>query len=129
MARRFWETGIQPQQLVSSPANRALTTAQGFAAQLGFSKNDIVEDEDHYHASSSALKTSIRHFDDEYDCIMIFGHNPGLTYLINELSDFSLDNLPTCGVCGIEFNVDSWSQVKSGTGRKFYYDFPKSNQF
>lgn len=126
MAQRFAETGIRPQQIISSPANRALTTAKGFASQLGFSAQDIVEDEDHYHASSGELRSLIRNFDDEFDCIMIFGHNPGLTYLINELSDFRLDNLPTCGICGIDFPIDSWSQVKKGSGKKFHYDFPKS---
>ena len=126
MAKRFLALSIQPDQLISSPANRALTTAQGFAAQLGINKQDIVEDENHYHASSSNLRALIQRFDDNFDTIMIFGHNPGLTYLINELSDFQLDNLPTCGICGIEFNVSSWDEVKRGTGKKFYYDFPKN---
>lgn len=126
MAKRFFKARIQPQQLISSPANRALTTAKEFAKQLGFAKEEIHEDENHYHASSGELRSLIRDFDDEFDCIMIFGHNPGLTYLINELSDFRLDNLPTCGICGIEFPIESWSQVKKGSGKKFYYDFPKS---
>ena len=126
MAKRFRESGIDVQQMISSPANRALSTAREFARELGFAKEEIVEDEDHYHASSSALRSLIRAFDNEFNTIMIFGHNPGLTYLINELSDFRLDNLPTCGVCGIEFPIDSWKQVEKGSGRKFYYDFPKN---
>jgi len=126
MAKRFLEAGINIQQLISSPANRALSTAREFARELGFAKEEIIEDENHYHASSSALRSMVRHFDNEFDSIMIFGHNPGLTYLINELSDFRLDNLPTCGVCGIEFPVNSWKQIEKRSGKKFYYDFPKS---
>ncbi|HEY9117087.1 MAG TPA: histidine phosphatase family protein [Roseivirga sp.] len=126
MAQRFQSLGIIPDLIISSPANRALTTAQGFAQILGVSSKEIVLDEDHYHASSDTLRSLIREFPNEHECIMIFGHNPGLTYLINELSDLKLDNLPTCGVCGIEFQIDNWKVVKKGSGRKFYYDFPKN---
>lgn len=126
MAQRLAKTSLKPQLLVSSPANRALTTAKGFASQLGFSSGEIIQNKEHYHASSRELRALIREFDDRYDFIMMFGHNPGLTYLINELSGVQLDNLPTCAICGIEFEIDSWQEVKRGTGKKFYYDFPKS---
>lgn len=126
MAQRFQRSGIRPDLIITSPANRALTTAQGFAQTLSIPKEAIVLDEDHYHGSSDTLRTLIRASPDEHDCIMIFGHNPGLTFLINELSDLRLDNLPTCGVCGIEFQLNRWKDVKKGTGKKFYYDFPKN---
>ncbi len=129
MAERVNQHSFNPQLLISSPANRAIATAKGFAKALGIPDADIIQDENHYHASSERLRSIIKKFDNEFDRIMIFGHNPGLTYLINELSGFRLDNLPTCGVCGIEFKVDSWADVKKGIGRKFFYDFPKSNQF
>lgn len=128
MARRFWETAIEPQQLISSPATRALTTAHGFADQLGIKQENVIEDERYYHASSRELQSLIHQVNDELDCIMIFGHNPGLTDLINDLSGFELDNLPTCAICGIDFPVDSWSKARPGTGKKFYYDFPKSKK-
>lgn len=126
MALRFLSLGIRPDLIIASPANRALTTAQGFAEILAIPKHEILLDTDHYHASSDTLRALIRDFPDKHNCIMIFGHNPGLTYLINELSDLRLDNLPTCGVCGIEFQLNRWKDVKKGTGKKFYYDFPKN---
>ena len=126
MATRIKKLGLKPELMISSPANRAITTARGFASVLGYPESHIVEDKQHYHASSQELRQLIRNFSDNYGVIMLFGHNPGLTYLINELSDFRLDNLPTCGICGIDFFIDSWSQAKRGTGKKFYYDFPKN---
>jgi len=126
MADRFAQTHFQPDLLVSSPANRALTTASGHADALGLKPHKIVQDQRHYHASSNDLISLIQNFEDRYECVMIFGHNPGLTYLINDLSGFDLDNLPTCAICGIELNVSSWSDLSNGSGRKFYYDFPKS---
>ena len=128
MANRFLKLKIKPDLLISSPANRALTTAKGHAQAMGISMDQIVQDERHYHASSQELRELIQEVNDEHECIMIFGHNPGLTYLINELCNFNLDNLPTCAICGIEFNISSWSYVSKGLGEKFYYDFPKAQQ-
>lgn len=128
MASRFESTGYSVDQLVSSPAVRAFSTAKGFAAKLGFSKEEILQESQLYHAGVASLKTVISKAGNQHDSVMIFGHNPGLTYLINELCDLYLDNLPTCAVCGIEFEIDSWSQLNSTKGRKFYYDFPKSGR-
>ena len=94
MARRFWETAIEPQQLISSPATRALTTAHGFADQLGIKQENVIEDERYYHASSRELQSLIHQVNDDLDCIMIFGHNPGLTDLINDLSGVHISSKP-----------------------------------
>lgn len=126
MADRFAISAYLPDLLISSSAKRALVTAKAYAKALGIQENDIVRDKSHYLASSNELIDLIQHFDNEADCIMMFGHNPGLTDLINDLSDFQLDNLPTCGICGIAFNISSWTDVRKGKGKKFYYDFPKS---
>ncbi len=126
MAQRFVETGYTIDQLLSSPAERAITTAKGFAAKLNVSVEQIQKNKDLYHASAFAIKRIISEVPSHIDNLMIFGHNPGLTYLINDLSDFHLDNLATCAICGVEFNIKSWQDVLNTTGKKFYYDFPKS---
>lgn len=126
MADRFAISEYLPDLLISSPAKRALVTAKGYAKALGINESNIERDKNHYLASSQGLIELIQNFDDKADCVMIFGHNPGLTDLINDLSDFRLDNLPTCGICGIAFNFSSWTDVSKAQGKKFYYDFPKS---
>lgn len=127
MANRFASSGFEkPDLLISSPAVRALTTAHGHADVLTISQDQIKLEEHFYHASTSTIKTILSKVSDNIQTLMIFGHNPGLTYLINELSDFYLYNLPTCAICGIEFSFENWSDILSVKGRKFYYDFPKS---
>jgi len=126
MGQRLAMKGVKPSLIISSPANRALTTAKVISAKIGYTVTDIMEEEGLYHASTGTIKTLLSRVANEHDTIMIFGHNPGLTYLINEISDFDLDNLPTCAVCGIEFEMESWKDIQTTRGHQFYYDYPKS---
>lgn len=126
MANRFSETNFQVDFIISSPAERAWATAKGFAKTLNITHKNFMDDERLYHASTTAIKQVISVADNTHDSIMIFGHNPGLTTLINELSDFNLYNLPTCAICGIEFTFNSWKDILNTKGQKIYYDFPKS---
>lgn len=115
--------------ILSSPANRAITTAREIALVLGIEPKDIKQNSDLYHAHASTMRKIISQTNDECQTIMLFGHNPGLTYLVEDLCDFDIDNLPTCGVCGIEFQVESWAEVLHKDGNKFFYDFPKSKAY
>ena len=128
MGNRLAQLGIKPDLLLSSPANRAISTANGIAEALGYPKADIKQDRGLYHASSSTIKEIISETSDQVNTLMIFGHNPGFSSLIGVLSGFNLYNLPTCGVCGIRFSIDSWKQILITQGEKCYYDYPKSTQ-
>ena len=126
MALRLSSLNLKIDHFLSSPANRALITAVGHAQLFGLSKSDIQTDKRLFHASVSRIMQVISETPNQFDTLAIFGHNPGLTGLINQISDFELWNLPTCAICGIEFSFDSWGQIISGKGTKFYYDYPKS---
>lgn len=128
MGQRLAMKGIKPSLIISSPANRALTTTKVISAKIGYPVSYIMEEERLYHASTGTIKTLLSRVDDQHNTVIIFGHNPGLTYLINEICDFDLDNLPTCAVCGIEFEMESWKDIHSTKGHQFYYDYPKSQQ-
>jgi phosphohistidine phosphatase len=45
---------------------------------------------------------------------MIFGHNHALTAIANTYGDTYIDNIPTCGVVIIKFNISNWSQLAPG---------------
>lgn len=126
MTQRFFETHYRPELIISSPANRALTTAKAYAKTLSISGDQFLTNENLYHASTSTIKHILSGVEDDCNCVMIFGHNPGLTSLIYDLSGFNLYNLPTSGICGIEFPFDSWKEIINTKGEKIYYDFPKS---
>ena len=56
---------------------------------------------------------------------MIFAHNPGLTMLTNHIGDNYIDNIPTCGMVEIHFEVNSWKEIKYNKGNIIKFEYPK----
>ena len=115
--------------MVTSPAKRARLTAEAIAKEIGYKKKDIVVDENLYEFSTSGLLDVIQGFDNEYDSVMIFGHNPGFTSLNNNLTDKYVDNIPTAGIVCIQFDLQ-WKEIESNSGKTQFFIYPKmySNQ-
>jgi len=127
MGLRLASRKLELDAVVSSPANRAISTAKLIAEQLEFPPEDIIEDHEVYHASYSSLVDIVREFPDQLKSVMLVGHNPGFTDLINFLKapDYHISNVPTCGVVAIEFALNKWSQVSKHGGRMLFFDYPK----
>lgn len=126
MARRLLEKNQIPQQIVSSPALRAITTAHYFAKILGIEKSEIVKEPEIYEALTSTLMEVISNLNNNYSFTALFGHNPGITSVVSNLCNKDLFNIPTCGVVLIEFPFDDWKMISAGTGDLIFYDYPKS---
>ena len=118
------EKGVKPDIVISSPAVRARKTALAIAEIIDYPKSKILIDNNIYESSSSELIKIIQGFDDKYNSVMMFGHNPGFTMLNNYLTDSFIDNVPTCGVVGIHFN-SSWKKINSNSGKAFFFIYPK----
>ena len=119
------KANVLPDLIISSPANRALTTAKIISKKIGYPKKDIVKDEDIYHAGPLDLIAIINKVSNDVKSLMIFGHNPSFTFLINTLSNFNLPNLSTCGCIDMDLMVDDWQAVAEGTGNVVNYEYPK----
>lgn len=118
------EKGVKPDIIISSPAVRARKTAIAIAENIEYPKNKILIDDKIYESSSSGLLNIIKSFNDKYDSVMMFGHNPAFTMLNNYLTDSYIDNIPTCGVVGIQFN-SSWEKIGSESGKTVFFIYPK----
>lgn len=126
IAARLSEYSIKPELLVSSPAKRALTTAQLFASQLKIPIGAIQTDDRIYEALPTTLLKIVNEFDNAYHSIALIGHNPGLTLLANYLTDEQIYNLPTCGLVHIRFHdAENWAAVSGGLGSQLWFTFPK----
>lgn len=123
MALRFTNREEPVDVLVSSPAKRAITTARAFASALGNAA--IKEERALYLADVPALMTIIEALPHHAASAMLFGHNPGLSLLVQHLADGRLGDLPTCAAVRIDLAVDSWRETASGTGTITWWDAPK----
>lgn len=116
---------VKPDLITSSPAVRALKTAEKIAKELGFKKSDVVVDEGLYTFDGGSLTDVIKGFDDKYRSVMMVGHNPAITSFANELSGVGIDNIPTCGVVLLEFDARKWKDIEKGSGKLLEFDYPK----
>jgi phosphohistidine phosphatase len=110
--------------LVSSPALRALTTAQLFADELGYEHKDIVVDDRLYASSAGDLLAVIHALDKKVDRVMLFGHNPEIAELARRLSSEIID-MPTCAVAEFRFDTNTWSDVGEVEPARVMLDRPK----
>ena len=126
MAERLVSKGIKPDAIVSSPALRAITTAKYFASGWSLNADQLTTNASIYEANTKTLLNVINGLDDQFNTIALFGHNPGLTDLLNYLTDEYIANMPTCSVAIIEFPFDKWKLISGDTGKLILFDFPKS---
>jgi phosphohistidine phosphatase len=128
MARRLRSRRLKPGLILSSPAVRALTTASVMARELKVPAAHVVQDERLYLAGPADLLVVVRELGGAAKHVMVFGHNPGITEFANRLSAGEhIDNLPTCGVCTAEFDLDDWSALGWGSGQETEFDYPKNH--
>ena len=111
---------------VSSPAKRAKTTAEKFAAAFGKGKNQVIFNDGLYLAPASFYHQLIINFDNRFDAVAVFSHNPGITEFVNTLTSVvRTDNVPTCGIFAVKADIDNWKNFSSANKELLFYDYPK----
>jgi phosphohistidine phosphatase len=125
MAERMATMLERPLQLISSPAVRAITTAQAFAKALGIPPKQIVQEPPIYEATTGTLLDVVHHLDDATTHAVLFGHNPGFSELLRLLTRTLQKEMPTCAVATIDLDAAHWADVAPGKGRLLRYRYPK----
>jgi phosphohistidine phosphatase len=126
MAERIHKKEVPVDAFVSSPANRALTTAQYFAKEYGVHKKDIMQFPELYHAMPGAFLDVISRLDDSLETIALFSHNPGITAFANILTDARIDDMPTCAVFAVKASITHWKDFPAAKKTFWFFDYPKS---
>jgi len=125
MANLMKEKGVQPDLIISSPANRAYTTACHFAAAFGIEAVDIQKEENIYEAYETAVLTIIQSLANSHQTIFVFGHNPSFTSLANLFTTNYIDNVPTCGIVQVAAAIEDWKNFGADTGKLVAFHYPK----
>ena len=114
VARSFAAFFEKPVTVWSSPAVRALTTAKIFKSELDIEDEHFNIRSSLYTFNSKELLNQIQDCEPAVDTLMVFGHNPAMTSAVNVLGDAPVDNVPTTGLTVIDFQTDSWNNLKDG---------------
>lgn len=102
-----------PDMIISSPAQRAFSTAEIVARTLGFTAGIQVE-EDVYYQGASHLIQSIQKFPSTWNTAMVFGHNPTMEMAVQTLLGQEAEFImPTGSMACIEIASDSWKHLET----------------
>lgn len=99
--------------VISSSANRAIQTAELFCEVLGYPQESIHQTRDIYEAHFMDILKVINSVPEEYDTLLIFGHNPGLSNLTNYLSHSEIE-LATSNVSILQLEGDLTFEMLGG---------------
>ncbi len=126
MARRLLEKKISIGLFVSSPAKRAVKTAQAFLKEYGSGKKKLLFHDDLYLATPNDFFSVIAEMNDDDNSIALFSHNNGITDFANMLTTARVDNIPTCGVFAVQAACSSWKDFAEAKKEFLFFDYPKS---
>jgi phosphohistidine phosphatase len=126
MGKRLQRRDVKLDLILSSPALRALTTAEIIAKELGYKRKDIGVDDRLYPGQANELLDVVRKLDNTLERVMLLGHNPALTELAHRFSS-DITHMPTCAVAEFEFDAESWSNVGKARLANVTLDCPKKS--
>jgi phosphohistidine phosphatase len=124
MGRKLAEDGVKPDLIISSTAERAIRTAETFADQLNYDTENTVFDETLYEGRMQEYMAVVNGILPEKNEVMIFAHNPIMSFLVEYLSHEDIGSMPTCSVFGIEFEANAWAEISKGSGKRINYYSP-----
>ena len=116
------QQNIQPELVVTSPAERALVTAQKACKAMGGGDQGIHKDKRIYAAGLDELIEVLGDCSQDAGRVMLVGHNPGLeellVWLVSDAVPVPDDGklLPTATLARLQMPTD-WRELKAGCAR------------
>jgi len=114
VSKKIKNTIVPPQKIFSSNAERAMATAKYFKEALNVADENFSTTADLYDFSGQGVMRIIKELNNDWDTVMIVGHNHAFTSLANMLGSKFIDNIPTCGFVMIEFDEKKWNDITTG---------------
>ncbi|MCZ7668319.1 MAG: histidine phosphatase family protein [Chloroflexi bacterium] len=106
MGKLLAELDLTPDLIITSSAERALTTAEFVALHSGY-EGEILVTRRLYHAGPEDYLAVLRQKGEPHTCVMVVGHNPGLEMLVEDLTGCS-ERMPTAALAQVSLPLDSW---------------------
>ncbi|MBN1410550.1 MAG: histidine phosphatase family protein [Spirochaetales bacterium] len=115
-----------PDIVISSPAVRALQTAEIIGMDMGFPTKEIIRNEGLYsQMSGKELLDYITALDNSCSVLFIVGHEPSLSlYSAYFLPDFE-QGIPKAGIVAIKFDVNNWQDIEPLKGELIFFEYPE----
>jgi phosphohistidine phosphatase len=97
--------------IISSTALRAETTANLIAKAVRY-KGKIILDKSIYNAEPMDLLTLLSNSSDEYNSILLVGHNPTMEETVQMITNSPEITMATCAIAHLTLTIDTWTDLK-----------------
>ena len=125
MAERVAALVGVPDQVFSSPADRALETAQVFAERLGVPAGRVTVREELYGGlEPDEFLHIVQRLDSRVKTVMVFGHDPSFTEFAAYMIPGFNQAIPKAGVLVMEIDRPRWQSVRAGEARMALFERP-----
>lgn len=116
VGRLLRDENLAPHLILSSTAKRALDTAEAVAEASSY-EGEVEARAEFYMAAPEAYLNTQRGLSDDYECVMVIGHNPGLEELVETLTG-EAEPLPTAALVQVELPIQRWRDLSDDTEGK-----------
>jgi phosphohistidine phosphatase len=103
-----------------SSAQRTKQTAKLFFSIWNYN-NQIQFRDDLYTFDLHQLEKIVISCSNEFNNLILFGHNSAITDFVNKFGNIFIDNVPTSGYVSITFETDDWSKISKGKTDKIIF--------
>lgn len=114
IGKHLLENYDKPTFVLSSTANRAISTARLLLSAMHYDLSKIQETEKLYHPTVRDTLDEIAKVSNDQEVLYLFGHNPGFSELASYLSGEIIE-LKTCCVAVLELQVNGWDELSKDT--------------
>lgn len=108
----------------SSSAKRTQETALIFAQNVLYPIESIVFKRELYTFDENQLEKVIKSINNDFENVILFGHNEAITNFVNKFGDVFIGHVPTAGFVWLQFDTDGWEKINKGKTKKTI--FPKN---
>lgn len=114
---------LQIDKIVSSSAKRAISYARYMSEQCNI---PLQSERGVYTFSQKALLAEVQSLDPQLKTVAVIAHNPAVTGLLNEITESSIDNMPTSAIAFIRLAIPNWGSTRKACGSLIKVQTPKA---
>lgn len=111
MAKLLINIGDIPELIICSPALRAFESARIMADEFCMEGHQFVVDEKLYMPDFTTLLRVALYMNNEIASVMIVGHEPSFSQLINHFLQNAIERITTASLTTLTFNTSNWQSL------------------
>lgn len=116
IGKKLAKEGLVPDVIIASSAIRAHATAKKVAKASGY-RGEIAVESSLYGAGPTTYLNILRNQLDQYDKVLLVGHNPDVEQLLHILTGTEVI-MPTCALAHLSLILERWLDLNNNTKGK-----------